>query len=168
MLNDPYQPLTLTEHSSAQIFQLDRHALPEAVRPNNFISQKMYTGDKFKHMEVMILKGDAKHHFGMIKGTCLLAKGETLFDVLTATRIINMVLTYEPQQLKEQHTGLPLEQAKARDGTKRLRPSTLLHSTANINEAFTPNSLILMTPASIHDHVSFSPFIGLPAGPESG
>ncbi|RDB22714.1 Transcription elongation factor SPT5 [Hypsizygus marmoreus] len=182
VLDDRRQPLTPTEHPTAQVLQLDRHALPEAVRPSDFISQQMYTGDRYRHMEVTILKGDAKRHFGVIRGMRVSAKGEPLFDVLTATRTVNTVLTYQPQELKERHMGLPLERArwipakfrkpKATHRVETLppRPSTPPHSALNMNEAFTPNSLISMTPASRRDDPPFSPLAGTgtPAGPEPG
>lgn len=62
-------------------------------------SQK--TVDRYKHMEVQIVEGDAKRHFGIIKGTHKSPEGEELFDVQTSTKTVNSVMTYRIKSLRE-------------------------------------------------------------------
>lgn len=59
------------------------------------------TVDRYKHMEVQILKGEAKRHFGVIKGTHKSPEGEELFDVQTSTKAVNSVIIFHSQDLQE-------------------------------------------------------------------
>jgi hypothetical protein len=59
------------------------------------------TVDRYKHMEVRILKGELKRHFGVIRGTHKSLEGEDLVEVQTSTKAINSICTYKPQDLQE-------------------------------------------------------------------
>ncbi|RDB28223.1 hypothetical protein Hypma_001570, partial [Hypsizygus marmoreus] len=67
LLDKPHGSLTLTEHPTAQVVRIAPCSLLNLIRVDDYVSQKMYTDDRYRHMEVVILKGDAKWHFGMVK-----------------------------------------------------------------------------------------------------
>jgi ribosomal protein L24 len=70
-----------------------------ALDPLLELSKK--TVDRYKHMEVRILKGDAKRNFGVIKGTHKSLKGEELVEVQTSTKAINTAIAYRVEDLQE-------------------------------------------------------------------
>ena len=65
------------------------------------IHRKMYTGDPYKNMEVVIHKSDAKMHFGTVKGTRVNSEGRVMVDVQTLTRTINTVIALDVESVKE-------------------------------------------------------------------
>jgi ribosomal protein L24 len=71
------------------------------VPPDPSLELSKRTAERYKHMEVRILKGDAKRHFGVIKGTHKSPEGEELIDVLTSTRVTNSVGIYHIKDLQE-------------------------------------------------------------------
>jgi hypothetical protein len=61
----------------------------------------MYTGaDIYKHMEVVILSGDAKQHYGVIIASHTV-KGKLLLDVQTMTWTTNTLIRLPEQDIKE-------------------------------------------------------------------
>jgi hypothetical protein len=61
----------------------------------------MYTGtDIYKNMEVAILSGDAKQHYGVIIASHTV-KGRLFLDVQTMTRTINTLICLPEQDIKE-------------------------------------------------------------------
>jgi hypothetical protein len=71
------------------------------VPPDPLIELTKRVVDPYKHMEVKILKGPAKRHFGTIIGTRRSPEGDELVDVLTSTQAINTVITYHVKHVKE-------------------------------------------------------------------
>ncbi|KAF9455556.1 hypothetical protein BDZ94DRAFT_1363706 [Collybia nuda] len=67
--------------------------------------------DRYRHMEVKIIKGDLKRHFGSIIGTYKSKDGEDLFQVRTSTRATNTVNTYHVNDLRERFTKLAIDRA---------------------------------------------------------
>jgi hypothetical protein len=64
--------------------------------------QLMYTGaDIYKNMEVAILSGDAKQHYGVIVASRTV-KGRLVLDVQTTTWTINTLICLPKQDIKEQ------------------------------------------------------------------
>jgi hypothetical protein len=61
---------------------------------------KMYTGDPYKGMEVFIQKGEAKMHFGVVKGSRK-KDGRMIVDVLTTTRAENSVYVLALDSVRE-------------------------------------------------------------------
>jgi hypothetical protein len=64
------------------------------------ISSKMYTGDPYKGMVVFIQQGEAKMHFGVVKGSRK-KDGRTIVDVLTTTRTVNSVYVLDLDSIRE-------------------------------------------------------------------
>jgi hypothetical protein len=61
----------------------------------------MYTGvDRYQHMEVLIIKGLYKQHFGTILASHTLP-GQTTFDVRTDTKVSNVVVRLAEEDLRE-------------------------------------------------------------------
>jgi hypothetical protein len=71
------------------------------VAPDPSLELNKRTAERYKHMEVRILKGDAKRHFGVVKGTHKSPEGEELIDVLTSTRVTNSLGIYHIKDLQE-------------------------------------------------------------------
>lgn len=69
--------------------------------PDPLLELTRRTIDPYKNMEVRIVKGDAKRHFGVVKGTRKSAKGEDLADVMTSTKAVNTFNTYLFEDLRE-------------------------------------------------------------------
>jgi hypothetical protein len=61
----------------------------------------MHTGaDVYKHMEVRIVKGDAKIHMGIISAShCV--DGKLILDVRTTTRTTNTIIQLFEQDINE-------------------------------------------------------------------
>jgi hypothetical protein len=98
-----------------------KHHAAEAQRmtPNSGRKSDAYTHfSRYRHMEVSIYKGDAKGHFGVVKGIHIgtvrdiipsampsaekdMTTLELLFDVMTTTRTINTCLSFRMQDLRE-------------------------------------------------------------------
>jgi hypothetical protein len=64
------------------------------------VPSKMYTGDPYKGMEVFIQQGEAKMHFGVVKGSRE-KDGRTIVDVLTTTRTVNGVYALDLDSVRE-------------------------------------------------------------------
>jgi hypothetical protein len=73
---------------------------PQSSNGSDDIREKMYTGDVYRGMEVTILEGDAKSHFGVVKGTRV-KDGRTIIDVQTSTRTINTMIALDVSSVKE-------------------------------------------------------------------
>jgi hypothetical protein len=69
-------------------------------KPEDIHSKMMYTGDPYRGMEVFIQQGDAKMHFGDIKGSQK-KDGRMIVDILTTTRTINGIYTLDLDSVRE-------------------------------------------------------------------
>ncbi|RDB29240.1 Transcription elongation factor SPT5 [Hypsizygus marmoreus] len=179
LLNEPRKSLPSMEHPSAEVVRMGPRELPSPVNLDDFALQKMHTGDRYRNMEVVIVKGDAKCHFGMIKGTHQSSTGDTLVEVMTATRTVNTLNTYEIKDLRERHTGLQLERARwippryrkapTIQNDIRPKPPTPSHAGVEADMDFSVDSLVSMTPQSTTDDaIQTAPQIDQPIGPKPG
>lgn len=63
-------------------------------------SDDMRTGDPYKGMEVLIVRGDAKMHFGVVQGTRV-KDGQVIVEVTTSTRQINTTISLNMDDVVE-------------------------------------------------------------------
>jgi hypothetical protein len=95
-LPDPSVSLQLPTHYTANVYQIGEKMYTKPPERD-----KMFTGDRYRNMEVSIHKGDAKGHFGVIRGSHYTSKGDIIFDVQTSTRVVNTTNSYPGDHLRE-------------------------------------------------------------------